>query len=437
MKKKTVFILALLLGVLPLGGCSMLFEEPSNLILPPASDQEEYVERTLINSFLGDGEHLEVPEDMENPEAILNVDIDGDKKDEKLAFWANKNGHEVGVMLMHQGEDGTWSVLDQIRQFGNGVDFFRLMDVDGDGKNEACVGIDVGGNNVLSVYHLNKDGFSEAAQIDYSYLDIVDINGDGDNTILCALNDYDDTAPTTTLTVFDSNEDMKTIYEKSFDGNCVAMQFGNVSTTERGLYLVRTSNYSDLNVELLLPNEENIFTEQLTSLVHYLNSATSRSKIISDVTGDGVLDVQSAIEPIETTAHNENDYLRIWKTWDGDESLKNVYGVLENSTDGYTFVLPENWLGSVHYQFVTEKGTSQVRFYDGNTSDAALTLYATSVEESDKMKSIRGAVQLGTSPSSQRVYYAVYNMNSFAGQLIDPDSIKQLFLIEGGQQNDE
>ena len=70
-------------------------------------------------------------------------------------------------MLMHQNDEGTWSILDQIQQYGNGIDFFRLFDIDGDGSDEACVGVDVGGNNVLSIYHMNSDGFTEMTQINY------------------------------------------------------------------------------------------------------------------------------------------------------------------------------------------------------------------------------------------------------------------------------
>ena len=202
--KRLALIFALLLCTLPLSGCAILFEEPSALILPPASDQEEYVERTLINSFLNDGAHLQVPEEMEDPAAIIDLDIDGDKQDEKLAFWSNNNGHEVGVMLMHQNDEGTWSILDQIQQYGNGIDFFRLFDIDGDGSDEACVGVDVGGNNVLSIYHMNSDGFTEMTQINYSFLEMADLNGDGNEAILCALNNYEDTAPTTTLTVYEA-----------------------------------------------------------------------------------------------------------------------------------------------------------------------------------------------------------------------------------------
>lgn len=436
--KKFVLLFLLLIGVVSQSGCSAIFEEPSALILPPASDQDEYVERTLINSFLGDGQHLQVPEDMDEPAAIIDLNIGEDRSKEKLAFWSNNNGHEVGVLLMQQAADGSWSILDQIRQFGNAVDFFKLIDLDNDGEKEACVGIDVGGNNVLSVYRLSAEGFAEMAQLNYTFLDILDLNGDGNSAVLCALNDYDDTAPTTTLSVYEAGQELDLVYSKDFDGNCLEMAFGNVSAEEKGLYFVRTSNYSDLNVELLLPTAENGFDEQMTGLVHYVNTAFSRNTIVADITGDGVLDVQSVIEPIDATGgRDEGDYLRIWKTWDGETSLKNVYGVLENTTDGYTFILPQYCLETVRYQFVNEKGSSQVRLYDGNNTEPAIILYAQIASEAQNIETMKGAIPLGTSPSSQRVYYALCNTERFAGQMIDPDGLKQLFQIEGGKSNDQ
>ena len=40
-------------------------------------------------------------------------------------------------------------------------------------------GVDIGGNNVLSVYKLNGDGFADEGQLNYTFLDIVDMNNDG------------------------------------------------------------------------------------------------------------------------------------------------------------------------------------------------------------------------------------------------------------------
>ena len=96
----------------------------------------------------------------------------------------------------------------------------------------------------------------------------------------------------------------------------------NVSDSQRGLYFVHSNNYSDLNVELLLPTEDNSFEEQMTSRVHFTNRVATRDPIIADITGDGVLDVQSVLEPIEKIGREESDYLRIWKTWDATAPWK-------------------------------------------------------------------------------------------------------------------
>lgn len=431
--KKTAIIFALTLCAMTLSGCSILFEEPSTLILPPASDQEEYVERTLINSFLSNGEHLVVPEDMEDPAAFIDLDLDGDDSNEKLAFWSNNNGHEVGVLLMKQGADGSWELLDQIRQYGNDVNYFKMVDLDNDGNDEACIGIDVGGNNVLYVYKLSGEGFSEIKQFNYSYLEIADMNGDGANTILCALNDYDDTTPTATLTMYAGSGTMESLYQKTFDGNCIEMAFGPVSTTKTGLYFIHTNNYSNLNVELLLPTEENGFDEQLTASVRYANATGSGNPIISDVTGDGVLDVRTLVEPTEPSQKGDGDALYIWKSWDGADYLSNVYGVFENTTDGYSFVLPSYCLDTVRYQWISEKGNSQVRFYDGAASEPSIILYALTGADERGIANYPGIIALGTSPSSQRSYYALCNTQTFAGQFIDMNNMKQFFQIKGGQ----
>ena len=143
--------------------------------------------------------------------------------------------------------------------------------------------------------------------------------------------------------------------------------------------------------------------------------------------------MQSIIEPIESSGRDEGDYLRVWKTWDGANAMKNVYGILENTTDGYTFVLPQYCLDSVRYQFVSDKGSNQVRLYDGNKAEPAIILYALTASEAEKIQNMEGVISLGTSPSSQRAYYALCNTDRFAGQLIDKEALKQLFHIEGGQ----
>ena len=146
-----------------------------------------------------------------------------------------------------------------------------------------------------------------------------------------------------------------------------------------------------------------------------------------------MLDIRTVIKPIEASKHTAGDYIKAWKRWDGRNGLEYGYGVLDNNSDGYTFVLPTESLDQVHYQFITEKGSSQVRFYDGANSEPAFILYAQSETEAENIKNKEGIISLGTSPSHQRSYFARCNRSTFAKQPINENIIREAFQIEGGQ----
>lgn len=431
--KKTVLICLMTISMIVISGCSLIFEEPSTLILPPATSQEQYTERMLINRFLSNDEHLEVPENMEHPAAFIDLDVDGDETKEKLVFWSKRNGYEVGAMILKEDAAGDWMSLDQIHQYGNGIDYFKLLDIDKDGEQEVCIGADMGGSNVLYIYRLNKNGFEEIDQINYSKMEIVDIDNDGTFVLLCALNDSSETTPTTTLYKYEFKKECKCVYQETFDGSCVDLKFGNVGKGKQGLYFMRTGDYANFNVELLLPNKNGGFDEQMTARVLNVNSSNGLMSLIGDVTGDKVLDIRTVIEPIDSPKRNAGDYIKAWKSWDGEGALEYVYAVLENNTDGYTFVLPPTSLGQLRYQFINEKGSSQVRFYDGANTEPAFILYAQSAAEAEKTKNKEGIISLGTSPSHQRSYFALCNTRTFANQPINETIIREAFQIEGGQ----
>ncbi|MDO4280627.1 MAG: hypothetical protein Q4C56_03255 [Peptococcaceae bacterium] len=432
MKKTTLLLLATLCAFL-LSGCSLMLEDPSTLIFPPAKDPDQYVERRLINLVLTNDEHLQVPDEMEDPAAYIRVDVNGDGKNEKLVFWSKNNGYEVGALIMQESSDGNWEVLDQVHQYGSAIDYFKMVDVDGDGTREACMGVNIGGYNVLYIYKLSEDGFTPVEQIDYSQLNIVESSEDDkDNIILTALNDINATTPTTTVYAYLCNKNLEQIYKEKFDGNCVELKFGEVGKNKKGLYVVRSSDYTNFNVDLLLPSKEKGFEDQLTERIYSVDASGDYNAIIEDVTGDGILDVQSMLRPIDSTKRDSGDFIKIWKSWDGKDKLSNVYGILENNTDGYIYVLPTYSLSTVRYQFITEKSNSQVRFFDGNAEEPAVILYTHTASSAERLKKKEGLISLGSSPSQQRVYYALRNSDEFAGHKISDNTIKEAFQIEGG-----
>lgn len=433
MKRKLILALMTICCIFLYSGCSLMLEEPSALITPPANDQKQYQERKLINAILADDEYLEVPSHMDKPAASVDIDADGDGEKEKLVFWVKGNGFETGATILKRTQEGDWVVLDRARQSGRTIDYFNMVDIDQDGKKEIFLGVDIGGYNTLYIYRLSDKGFEAVEQMNYSLLDVVDVYDSGKKQLICALSAPNSNVPKTSLNMYQwENSAMKRMYHKEFDGSCQGMAFGLVDKNHKGLYLAESNDFSTVNIILLLPDKKNGFEEQMTSTVMYLNTSLGQ-KTIDDVNGDGVLEVRSILQPTDASKREPSDFLQIWKGWDGNVGLDIVYGVIHNKSDGYEFVFPTYWLNNIRYQFVTEKGSSQIRIYDGNAEEPAFVVYAQDENSAKQLNKNPGLIALGSTPSRQRQYFAKRNTETFAGHELTDAMIKGAFYIEGDQ----
>lgn len=431
MKKKFILALMIICSIFVYSGCSLMLEEPSALITPPANDQMQYQERKLINAILADDEYLEVPEHMDKPAATVELDIDKDGVAEKLVFWVRGNGFETGTTILKQNKEREWVILDQAHQSGRTIDYFKLVDIDQDGKKEMFLGVDIGGYNTLYIYRLSDKGFETVDQMNYSLLDVVDVYDTGQKQLICALSTPNSNVPKTSLNMYQWESDaMKRTYHKEFDGTCQGMKFGLVQKNKKGLYLAESSDFTNVNIILLLPDEKNGFEEQMTSKVMYFNTSLGQ-KTIDDVNGDGILEIRSILQPTDASKREPSDFLQIWKAWDGNVELDMVYGILHNKTDGYEFIFPSNWLDTIQYQFVVEKGSSQVRIYDGNAEEAAFVIYTQDETSAKQFSKTPGILSLGFTPSNQRFYFAKRNTETFAGYQLTDAMIKSAFYVEG------
>ncbi len=431
--KKIIYTMILSLAALSFSGCALTFQEPSSLIMPPASTHEEYLERTLINSYLADNERLEVPENMDSPAAFITLDGNKDGEDEKLVFWSSSDRREVGALLLAKNSQHEWVVADQIRQYGNNINYFKLVDLGNDGNLEACFGVDIGGYNVLYVYSLSEGRLSEVERVNYSLIDVVDLDGKGNYGVLTALNDANTTTLTSGLYLYKYNDNFECVYKKSFDGACVALEYGKVSEDKTGVYYVRTADYSKVNADLLLKKASGGFEEQMTSSFTYLNTASGFGGIVKDINGDGILELHTVVEPVEVKKRSASEFLQVWQKWNGDVGMSNVYGIIDNTTDGYQLILPAEWLDDVRYQYVTEKNCNQIRIYDGKNTEPAVVFGSILEDEESGSKMPADSVNLGMSPSGHNSYYAQINAQTFAGRALNEKVVKNAFRIEGGE----
>lgn len=434
MPKLKIILCTLLFGGI-LSSCSFILEPPANFIAPPVSDKESYQEHMLINGFLGPDENLQVPREMKNPAAQVDLELGPEHSLRKLVFWTKQNGYQVGMTLLVETSDG-WALLDQERQSGRSIHYFNSVDLDGDGNLEILLGVESGANRTLHIYKLTREGLQHMDQFNYSRLAISDINGDGKVEIISTLNNL---AGSTTMTdvnsyQFDSTNRLQRLSHKTVEGYCHEMEYGPVSPDEKGLYMITSHDTSSIRALLLIYRNDN-FEEVLGQDIGYVNALTERQGgIIQDINEDGVLDILTVRYPIDASKREPREYLQIWKEWDGVAGLTNIQAHIDNRSDGYRLQIPLEWLENLHYSYFTEQKDREVRFFDGQDGVGSSPDFSIHTRDagSPLNEETLGMIPIGMSPSMEKSYYVRINDDQFAGHPLNENIIRSHFKIEGG-----
>lgn len=429
-------ISTLLLVLLFLSGCGNILAEPDRLITPPTMNTEQFKERKVITSLLGEDEHITVPRDMDEPAPSVDIDVDEDGRAEKLVFWVKNNGYQTGITLLKQNNDNIWSVLDQKKYSGRSIAYFKSEDLDGDGTKELLVGVDIGGYNTLFIYRPTPDGLVEIDKINYSFMTLAPLAKGGPLHLITSLSTTVAGISTTDVNVYRSQSvRMKRLFHQSFDGYCQEMNFGRVYKDKTGLYLALSSDFNSTTM-VLLPFDGTTFKERLRRESIYLNAlAERREGVIQDINKDGVLDILTVRPPMDASKSESGEFLQIWSTWNGQNDLLPIYSIIENKRDGYKFRVPTDWLDALSYQYVIDDQQSALHFYDGRSKQQApvFSIISEEVDRDTDLKTLgKTHTVLGTSPANRRVYLAEIHKDTFADKPLDVDMLRRGLKIEGG-----
>lgn len=180
MKLKKAFALILCVSFGILGGCSPGLNS-DELMRPPKTTGDEAKIIELIEQTAGSSYTLKYPENGNNRSAIVTTDLDGDNKEEAVAFYKNAEDTAVTHMLiMYNTEDG-WKIAGHTQNQNTDVDRIEFADINKDGRMEIIAGYKTFDANInqMTVY-LYDDGNAEPVKISQTYTSFVINDFDGD-----------------------------------------------------------------------------------------------------------------------------------------------------------------------------------------------------------------------------------------------------------------
>ena len=181
--KRPALLGLLLLACLLLAGFRMDSTMEELFTLPRLPTEYTTLSRQL-DQLLSEGYEYMAPTSGRNIQSLQMVDIDGDGRDEALAFFRLSNGEKpLKIYVFHSRED-SYELASIIESSGTAIDSIYYEDLTGDGRKELIVGWKISSDvQTVTVYDM-RPGPVQLMQSNYTRLSFQELNGDGIPSLL-------------------------------------------------------------------------------------------------------------------------------------------------------------------------------------------------------------------------------------------------------------
>ena len=346
--KRPALLGLLLLACLLLAGCRMDSTMEELFTLPRLPTEYTTLSRQL-DQLLSEGYEYMAPTSGRNIQSLQMVDIDGDGRDEALAFFRLNNGEKpLKIYVFHSRED-SYELTSIIESSGTAIDSIYYEDLTGDGRKELIVGWKISADvQTVTVYDM-RPGPVQLMQSNYTRLSFQELNGDGIPSLLL-LRTNSDNQPVAefcswqegSLSVSHRCALSSTMAELSQQGRVKSgvLQDGTpalfVTGVEESAWMV-TDILTVKNGELV-----NILLSDVTGVSSEI--APFSSLYPEDINGDGITEVPHP-EPIPAWGNvGEDPCRRIdWYTYTSDGTKAAVVSTYHSVEDGWYLRLPDVW----------------------------------------------------------------------------------------------
>ncbi len=382
-KKLMCAVSALILTAVMLGGCSESSFGEQALLRPPRATGDKAEIQTVIGKEAGGTYTLKYPQNGDYRSAVNLFESD-DGTEYAVALYSTESDSNMNVSIIAH-EDGEWNCLGSFSNSGVGVDRIIFKDINADGKDEILVGwstynADV---NTLSAYSMENETVREMV-IDETYSNIIisDITGDKTEDIVL-LSLRVNQLPSSVKLLQYSEQEKKPIAKFSLELDSEITAFSNImvgkiNKGKKGIVIDGEKSGGVLATQVIyFDSDEKKLCNPLVTIADngsVANDTTRKDVITSrDIDEDGIIEV-----PVVTSMAAPRDVdagtvcsMTSWRqlhTEDG--SLQTKLTSIINYTDGYYFIMPDNWSSDV--TALNDPDNRIITFYIWNSKTSSL-----------------------------------------------------------------
>ena len=392
---------------------------------------------TQLNEILESGAEYAAPTSGANIQSVQLVDLDGDGREEAVAFFRNAAEERPLKIYIFTATEDSYQKTELIEGSGTGIYSIAYTDLDGDGRMELLVGWKATTElQVLEVYALRPGGAALLVRSDYVKYTAMDL-------------DQDQRQELVVLHADEGGDGVADYYSWQEDGSLASQSSARLSVTmaelnQQGrvtqgklqeevpaLFVTGVTDASRAVTDILsVRNGEltNVVLSDLTGVSGEI--APFCSLYPSDINNDGLTEVPSPIQ-VSSMMETGAAYQRVdWYAYNAGGQSSLALHTYHDVEDRWYLRLPEEWLNHIWVGRATMPDEAAVTFYilDGEAMEPFLRITAIT-GSSRENRAVRGGRFL-LSRQSEVIYTAeLLDANDTWQYGVTADEVREAFSL--------
>lgn len=395
---------ALIASALLLSGCGSTQKftfDPQDLYALPELPAQYTELNSRLSEILSAGAEYAAPTSGTNVQPVQMVDLNGDGREESIAFFRNSADEKPLKIYIFSAQEGSYEPAAVIEGSGNAISSVIYSDLNGDGATEIVVGWKVNADlQALSVYSLRSGSAEELLKsVSYVKYATTDLNSDGYQELMILRADeeghgaadcyswtaggaIDQSTATVSMTMADVNRQGRLTRGTLSDGSPALFVTG-VTEKNRAVTDVLTLQEGEL---------DNILISDTTGVSRMI--CDFNSLYPTDLNGDGITEVPCPAD-LPLWGEGGTVYRRIdWQQIAPDGSAETVLRTYHDVENSWYLRLSEDWTDRIMVSRSSVSDETVVTFYicpetEGETPQPFLRIAAISGTNRE-IKALRG-----------------------------------------------
>ena len=380
-KKWAALLLMMMSLSLVLAGCAMpkLTLDPEELYALPELPARYTTLNQQLNAIQESSAEYAAPVSGSNIQPVQMVDLDGDGREEALAFFRQSDGEKPLKIYVFTDNGNSYTQTAVIEGSGLAVYSIAYSDMNGDGRMELIVGWRVSMDlQALTVYALEPGGARELARSNYVKYAVADLNGDGmqELTVFRANQDGVGAADcylwkNGALTLSSTIRVSMTMAELSQQGKVTV---GTLRSGEPALFVTGVAEGMRAMTDVLLLRGGELNNAVLSPTTG-VSGESSRFRALypADINGDGVTEVPRTVALYGEELEGDTAQRVDWISFDAAGAAIRVLSTYHAIEDGWYLQLPDGWADTIYVGRSASADEASVTFYMGDSRDQSYT----------------------------------------------------------------